>query len=192
MICRLSYILLLMFNMTTDQGKNLLREPVPPALTASHVILRILVVLNWAFGAVILAVLILSVTRGWPGFGRSPENDRLLLGMRGVAVAGLISVPLHLILLKRLLAIVQSVRAGDPFIAENASRLQTIGWTLLGLQLLSVAVALIARVVSTAEHPFRVHAGFSTGGWLAVLLSFVVARVFVEGARMRGELEATV
>jgi hypothetical protein len=84
------------------------------------------------------------------------------------------------------------VRAGDPFIALNAGRLQAIAWTLLALQVLSLVVGAIAKSVSTRAHPLDIHAGFSTGGWLAVLLTFVLARVFAEGARMRDDLEGTV
>lgn len=178
--------------MTATRTEPLAARPVPTALIATRIVLRILIVLNWVYGAVIIAIMILSATLGWPGFPPSLENDRLLLGMRAVAVLGLISVPLHLILLRRLLAIVESVRIGDPFHGENASRLQTIAWTLLGLQLLGLCVAVIAKVVTTEAHPFRVSAGFSTGGWLAVILLFVLARVFSEGARMRDELEGTV
>jgi hypothetical protein len=35
-------------------------------------------------------------------------------------------------------------------------------------------------------------AGFSPGGWLAVILTFVLARVFAEGTLMREDLEGTV
>ena len=35
-------------------------------------------------------------------------------------------------------------------------------------------------------------AGFSINGWLAVLLTFILSRVFAEGAHMREDLEGTV
>jgi hypothetical protein len=35
-------------------------------------------------------------------------------------------------------------------------------------------------------------AGFSINGWLAVLLTFLLARVFAEGALMRADLDGTV
>ena len=35
-------------------------------------------------------------------------------------------------------------------------------------------------------------AGFSINGWLAVLLTFLLARVFAEGTLMREDLEGTV
>ena len=87
---------------------------------------------------------------------------------------------------------VQTVRAGDPFIANNAYRLQAIAWFLLGQQLLSVIIGLIGKSVSTPAHPLHLDAGFSPGGWLAVILTFVLARVFAEGALMRDDLVGTV
>ncbi|HVL68623.1 MAG TPA: DUF2975 domain-containing protein [Vicinamibacterales bacterium] len=122
----------------------------------------------------------------------SPEADRLIFALRAMAVAGLGAIPLNHIVLKRLLAVAETVRAGDPFVAANASRLQVIAWSLLGLQLLSLVLGGIARAVSTSAHPVDVDAGFSIAGWLAVLLTFLLARVFSEGTRMREELEGTV
>ena len=105
---------------------------------------------------------------------------------------GLATIFLNYSVLKRLLAIVETVRAGDPFVAANALRLQAIAWALLTLQLLSLVVAAIARAVSTPAHPVNLDAGFSVNGWLAVLLTFLLARVFAEGTRMREDLEGTV
>ena len=70
--------------------------------------------------------------------------------------------------------------------------LQAIAWALLALQLLSIVIGMIAESVSTAAHPLHFDAGFSISGWLAVLLTFVLARVFTEGALMREDLERTV
>jgi len=84
------------------------------------------------------------------------------------------------------------VRAGDPFVASNAQRLRAIAWALLALQVLSVVIGAIGKTVSTPEHPVHLDAGFSINGWLAVLLTFLLARVFAEGAHMRDDLEGTV
>lgn len=168
-----------------------------PALTASRVALRILLIINWVYGAAILAGLIASFTVKIPvmtaiGVPPSPETESLIEGMRTMALLGLVSIPLHYLILRRLLDIVESVRARDPFITENGDRLQMIAWALLGLQLLSIVIGGIARFVTTHAHPLHVNAGFSIPGWLSVLLLFVLARVFAEGARMREELEGTV
>jgi hypothetical protein len=114
------------------------------------------------------------------------------MAMRVIAVLGLASIPLNYLVLKRLLAIVQTVRAGDPFVAANAYRLEAIAWALLALQLLSLVIGGIAKTVSTPAHPLHLDAGFSINGWLAVLLTFVLSRVFAQGALMREDLEATV
>ena len=166
------------------------------ALPIAHVVLRVLVVLNWLSGAAIAALLVATPTRRWImsafHLSPSPEADRLIMGLRAIAALGLVAIPLHYIVLKRLLAIVETVRAGDPFVAANAFRLQAIAWTLLALQLLSLVIGAIAKGVSTPAHPLHLHAGFSISGWLAVLLTFLLARVFAEGALMRDDLEGTV
>jgi hypothetical protein len=70
--------------------------------------------------------------------------------------------------------------------------LRRIAWALLVLQLLGLVIGAIAKGLSTPAHPINVDAGFSVNGWLAVLLTFVLARVFAEGALMREDLEGTV
>jgi hypothetical protein len=122
----------------------------------------------------------------------SPEAARLVSGLRAIAVLGLVAIPLNHSILKRLLAIVETVRAGDPFVAANADRLQAIAWVLLTLQLLSLVIAAIGKAVSIPGRPLDLDAGFSINGWLAVLLTFLLARVFAEGARMREDLDGTV
>ena len=121
-----------------------------------------------------------------------PDADKVMWGMRGVAALGVVGALLSYAMLKRLLAMVETVRRGDPFVAENAYRLQAIGWILLTLQLAGLAIAAIGKLISTHEHPFHLDAGFSTSGWLAVILTFVLARVFAEGTLMREDLEGTV
>jgi hypothetical protein len=166
------------------------------ALPIAHVVLKILVVLNWLFGAAILVLLVVMPTEQWIlsefGLSPSPDADRVVAGLRAIAVVGLVGIPVSHILLKRLLAIVGTVRAGDPFVAANANRLQAIAWALLALQLLSLVVGAIAKAISTPAHPLHFDAGFSISGWLAVLLTFVLASVFAEGALMREDLARTV
>jgi hypothetical protein len=122
----------------------------------------------------------------------SPEAARLVMGLRAVAVLGLVAIPLNYGILKRLLAMVATVREGDPFVAANADRLRAIAWTLLTLQVLSVVIGAIGKAVSTPATPVDLDAGFSINGWLAVLLTFLLARVFAEGTLMRDDLAGTV
>ena len=166
------------------------------ALPIAYVLLRILIVLNWLGGAGILALLLVLPNEQWImaafKLSPSPEASRLVMGLRAIAVLGLVAIPLNHAVLKRLLAIVQTVRGGDPFVAVNASRLQAIAWALLVLQILSIVVGAVAKVVSSPAYPLHLDAGFSINGWLAVLLTFLLARVFAEGALMREDLEGTV
>jgi hypothetical protein len=166
------------------------------ALPIAYVVLRVLIVGNWLMGAAILTLLLVVPNEQWImsalGLAPSPEADRVIMGLRGIAVIGLATIPLNHVVLRRLLAIVETVRAGNPFVAANANRLQAIAWALFALQVLSLAIGAIAESVSTPAHPIDVDAGFSINGWLAVLLTFLLARVFAEGALMREDLEGTV
>ena len=166
------------------------------ALPITYVFLRILVVVNWLGGVAILALLLVTPNEQWImsafKLSPSPDTERLVLGLRAIAVLGLAVIPLNYAILKRLLAIVGTVREGNPFVAANASRLQAIAWVLLTLQIISLVIGAIAKAVSTPAHPLHLDAGFSINGWLAVLLTFLLARVFAEGAVMREDLEGTV
>ena len=166
------------------------------ALPIAYVVLRTLIVLNWLGGAAILALLVVMPHTQWImsafKISPSPEAERLVMGLRAIAVLGLAAIPLNYVVLKRLLAIVETVRAGDPFVAANANRLGTIAWALLTLQLLSLVIGAIGKTISTPAHPVHLDAGFSINGWLAVLLTFLLARVFAEGTLMRDDLEGTV
>ena len=166
------------------------------ALPIAYVVLRLLILVNWLYGLAILALLVLLPNERWImsafDLSPSPEADRLILALRTVAVLGLVTIPLNYIVLKRLLGMVDTVRAGDPFVAANAERLQAIAWCLLALQILSMVIGAIGKAISSPQHPVDLDAGFSINGWLAVLLTFVLARVFAHGALMREDLEGTV
>ncbi|WP_310468366.1 DUF2975 domain-containing protein [Sphingomonas sp.] len=166
------------------------------ALPIAFVVLRVLIVFNWVMAAAILVLLLVMPNERWimsafdltPG----PEASRIVLGLRAVAVIGLATIPLNHLLLKRLLAMVETARAGDPFVAANAYRLRAIAWILLVLQLLSIVIGTIGEKISTPAHPVHLDAGFSVSGWLAVLLTFILARVFAEGTLMREDLDGTI
>ena len=169
----------------------------PAALKASGAILRLLIPLNLLLGALILALLIASAVAAAPvmaALGAPPDgpNSRLIPGMRLLMVIGVCSAPLAHIVFTRLLAIVESVRAANPFLAENARRLQTIAWALLGMELLHLAAGSIAFAASSEGSPLDIDWNLSVTSWLAVLLLFVLARVFDHGAQMHADLEGTV
>ena len=166
------------------------------SLPIARFVLKALIVLNILAGIAILALLFVMPNREWIIVALKlqdyPNADQVIWGLRAVAVLGVVSVGFNHLILKRLLAVVDTVRDGDPFLAENAFRLQAIAWFLLVLQLLSLAIAAIGRWISTPGHEVELDAGFSLAGWLSVLLMFVLARVFAEGAVMRRDLQGTI
>ena len=109
------------------------------ALPTAYVVLRILIVLNWLVGAAFLALLVVAPNEQWImtsyNLSPSPEAERLIFGLRVIVVLLLAMIPLNHVVLKRLRAIVETVRAGDPFVTANAYRLRAIAWALLAAQL---------------------------------------------------------
>jgi hypothetical protein len=167
------------------------------ALLAARLTLRILFVLNWIFGALIFALLAISFqAEEWTwralGVGAVAGHEGVVAGMRAIMLIGIVGTPIAYIVLSRLVKIVESVRMGEPFSKDNAGRLRTIAWALLGLEVLHICVVAIASAVSTKGVPLRINGNFDLTGWLAILLLFVLAQVFLEGTRMREDLEGTV
>jgi Protein of unknown function (DUF2975) len=166
------------------------------ALPLASVALRICLVLNWVMLAAVLALLVAAPNERWimSAFDLTPSPDatRLVWALRIVAGLGVPVFALNYIVLKRLIAIVDTVRDGDPFVAANAERLETIARCMFALQIISIVIGAIGKSVNTPAHPVNLNAGFSINGWLAVLLTFLLARVFAKGTHMRDDLEGTV
>jgi hypothetical protein len=159
-------------------------------------LLSALVLLNGFYGLGIFSLLVASLIAAEPvlrALGIEAElTAALIRGMRMIMVVGIISAPIAHLILTRLLDIVDTVRAGDPFVVGNAGRLQMIAWCVLGLELLHLAVGAIAARVASSGQPLDIGWSFSFTPWIAVLLLFVLARVFDQGARMRADLEGTI
>jgi hypothetical protein len=159
-------------------------------------------VLTLAFGAVVLGLAALLAAPAVLKFfdvplvvEGVPLNTILAAGLFLVA-GSLICTVLVLLAIRATVAIVDTAIAGDPFVADNAERLKHIGWCLLGVMvaqfLCSNMVAWIAPDNNIAGHIDAGDGGPSLAGCLAVLLVFVLARIFRHGAEMRAELEGTV
>ena len=169
----------------------------PDTLALSRKVLRGLTILNLLMGALILALLIASlIAESWVmgalGARPAPGNSMLFVGMRLIMAIGVSGVLVVHFVLTRVLTIVETVSVGNPFVVANAARLQGIAWAVLALELMHCAVGIVAASVSTAATPLNLRWGFSLTRWLVVLMLFVLARVFEQGARMREELEGTV
>lgn len=119
-----------------------------------------------------------------------PDAGQAIAALRISLVLWLIAAAAAWALFSFLLAIVRSVGRGDPFIPENARHLRAIGFSLIVFQFAYIGAGLAKKLhISPDEGVDWVG---TIPGWLAILLIFVLARVFEEGARMREELEGTV
>jgi hypothetical protein len=163
------------------------------ALAVARPVIQMLTILNILYAVCILALLVYSfVLPGGMqkalGFDTVAKYPLVPLGLRAIIVVGLAGAAIVHTVLRKLLAIVDTVRGGDPFILDNARRMDAIAWSVLALEVLRLAVLAIAAAV---WEPGRID-GFSLVPWLAVLLLFVLSGVFAHGARMRDDLAGTV
>jgi len=168
----------------------------PDALGLSRRVLSGLRALNIVYGVGVGIMLIASLVAPDILFGaigvRATGWETATLSMRGIMIVGIAGAFIAHRILTGLLSIVESVRVGDPFVIDNAAHLNAIAWWLLVAELLHLLVGALARLASTPEQPFDIGWSFSFTPWIAVLLLFVLARVFAYGARMREDIEGTV
>jgi len=164
------------------------------ALGLSRLLLRVFVVFNLAMGAVLVAGFVGSfVFEGVVSRWMRSEGIDVSLMLPTLRVWLLLSLPfvaaMH-VLLTKTLEILKTVRMGGPFVAENAARLRIMAWCLLAMQVLHLANGVMVKISTAAGA--RMDWSFTLTGWLAVLLLFVLAGVFEEGARLRADLEAMI
>lgn len=153
-------------------------------------------VLNRIFMAVFVLVLLATALAGeWLrsriGAPASLDAGTVIAAVRLVMLLGLATGVAVSTIFRRLREIFAAVRAGDAFAPVNGVRLRHIAWALLAIQLLDLALGAVAAFVERAAG-MPLGWSFTLTGWLAVLLIFVLAEVWTQGAAMRDELEGTV
>ncbi len=166
-----------------------------PLIRSTSIAIRIGQVVNGSFGLGIGLLLIASLVMGdrftaillhadfQSGLAVTTAGARCLMV---VGVLAAFATQLILLVLGRMAASLSD----DPFAAANASRLRTIGWALLGIQLLDFPVMAICHFAPAIGQV--VDRGISLSGWLAVLMVFVLAQIFEKGTAMRDYLEETI
>ena len=178
-----------------------------PLLAAARTLLWIIMIaLGIAVVATLIAIPAMFIMQDRIAVELASEGAEIDAPRMFALVAGLlalVSVSMALLfrvfqLLKR---IVNTVGEGDPFVPENARRLVQMAWLTLATEL--VSFPLIGSLVTLIDHvkesgladnddTFVINSGFDGSGILLVLILFILARVFREGARMREEIEGTV
>jgi hypothetical protein len=170
----------------------------PGVLTATRVLLKVVTGLNAVYALALAALLVATFVipdllfKALVGL-EGGEHPQVHAALRGIVVLGIAGALVVHRVLRELKAIVDTVRLGDPFLLANARHLRNIAWWVLAGEGVRLAVAGLVWTASRHVPAIgRIDVGFSVAPWLAVLLLFVLARVFDQGARMRAELEGTV
>lgn len=111
----------------------------------------------------------------------------LALGLLGLAVY----VAVLVVVFNRLRRIFETMTLGDPFRPQNVGRLRIIGLALIVLQLWSYGLTTWVRwAIPTPETSKSLP--FNPTAWFSILVVFVLAEVFREGARLRQDAELTI
>lgn len=166
----------------------------------------------WFLMAVMLVAAIACIV-AIPAMHLFQDNITVQLGKEAPAVSvptflwvvsGVLACVIALLLIlfrifQLLKQIVGTVGDGDAFLPENARRLTQMAWLTLAVQLVILPISGFTDWVDKAfaetpevHNELVIDAGLSGNGLLLMLILFILARVFRQGAAMRAELEGTV
>jgi hypothetical protein len=172
------------------------------ALALTRPLLRVLQWLNGLYGLAIAGLVTFCLLR--PGFiyaalevQPGPLASQVATALLVVAALGVVGAALVHFVLRHLRAMVDTVRAGDPFVADNARRLRAIAWLVMAGEFVRLGIGVVGRTAAPIARELGIHVDknlvqFSLTPWLCVLLLFVLAGVFAHGTRLRDDLEGTV
>jgi len=162
------------------------------------VILDVVFVALWigvsVVGLLVLAALLLSFNPDlFAGISVRAGGEEIH-GRGPVMAAGLLAAGLYmagvLVIVDRLRRVFSTLTAGDPFHPANVRRLRVVGLMLAALELGRYAVWGLGTWLLPGAR--QVEPDLSLTAWFSVLVVFVLAEVFREGARLRREAELTI
>lgn len=107
-----------------------------------------------------------------------------------VLVYGLLYVGALLAIVRHLRRVFATLTAGDPFHPDNIKRLRLVGFVLAGMEIGRYCFQAVLTAIAPEADKTLDGVNFTT--WFAVLVVFVLAEVFREGARLRREAELTI
>ena len=155
-----------------------------------------------AFAAAIFILLILFVlliSQDMLG-GFAPAEDFALMQQAplpyvGIGILMTAMLTALFVFFGKMRKIIASVGDGDPFIAENANRLNSMAWLLLAVEILALLVGFLRLHLANLNSGGGERLDFSVydlTGFILILVLFILARVFRHGTAMRADLEGTV
>lgn len=163
-------------------------------------------VLRWVLGfvnlfvtfAVVVTALLLLTSLVIPDFATGfidglAENDDagvrpLLLNERATFLAAFVATLSTWWILNRLRRMFLAVNNGDAFERANVGRLQGVGFGLIGVQISAAILAFTVPRGIIDNLDYQV----DLGAWLGILIVFMLAEVFRQGATMRDDQQMTV
>ncbi len=162
------------------------------------IILDVVFVALWigvsVVGLLMLAALLFSFNPEWLADLSVTAGGEEVTNRGPVIAVGLMAAAIYmggvLVIVAQLRRIFGTLTAGDPFHPDNVARLRMIGLILAGLELGRYAFWGLSSWIlpdSSAVEP-----SLSLTAWFSVLVVFVLAEVFREGARLRREAELTI
>jgi hypothetical protein len=120
---------------------------------------------------------------------RVSSSGGLAVLLMGVQLAYALTIAGVLIIVRALRRIFMTLTIGDPFHPDNINRLRLIGLMLAALEIGRYVVMGMSRFAPVLHLKGE---GFNLTAWFSVLVVFVLAEVFREGARLRREAELTI
>lgn len=162
-------------------------------------------VLRWVLGfvnvlvsfAVVATGLLLLASLVAPDFGagfidalarEEPGWRVLMLKEHTTFLAGFIATLSTWWVLNRLRRMFLAVNQGDAFERANVGRLQSIGVGLIGVQISAFILAWTVPEGIIDDLDYSI----DLGAWLGILIVFMLAEVFRQGAAMRDEQQMTI
>ncbi len=160
------------------------------------IITRILLIIAGALMALGIAVVLFASADAFTTINEGAAAEGIeLTGRAGlglvfaVGLAAIVLIERFLSLLKQ---VIDSLPQGDPFVPENATRLERMGWLALAMQGLGLLAGIASTQLGTMRDKMEIDVDFSLEGIFLALLLFILARVFRKGTEMRDDLEGTV
>lgn len=178
-------------------------RPTDPLLLAGKVITLIMQgIMAIAVAALAIALPVLLFMQDKINVELRAEHGAAVEPLPMVAIAivmalAAVAVGLLFVFFGKLCRIIDTVGDGDPFVPENASRLNTMAWLMVGVYGLGIAITAAGIAVADWARDFEgahftTSIGFDASSILLIVVLFILARVFRHGAAMREDLEGTV
>ncbi len=161
-----------------------------PATGFTYAVVKFLRWLALAGAAVMLLALCTLIIAGF--FIPPADLYKSLPVMVGMLGSAGIAMFLFSMIMRKLEAILSTVRAAHPFVRENGVRLRSIGWLLIIMHIAALAVTLFGAWYEHGAFQLDIDFELSLTSLLAILLCFVLAHVFDQGSDLADDVEGTI